>query len=95
MMDENSTSIFLEWYNFTMSLLNSRDNVTELLPTVFPPTPLPWQDLKDNFARPGYVILPTFLVIGLMGKFLDHRNNAVNGIPTFDITVHPDMLGAI
>ena len=69
-MDENSTSISLEWYNFTMSLLNATDNVTEVLSTVVPPTPSPWQDLKDNFARAGYVILPTFLVIGLMGNSL-------------------------
>ena len=70
-MPENFTTLLPELYNLTASWLNATtENVREVPTTIPAPSSLPWEQTKDNFYRAGYVILPTFLIVGLFGNSL-------------------------
>lgn len=68
-MVDNITAL-PDLYNLTTPWLNNSDNAT-LGPEELPqPKTIAWQHVSDNFYRANYVILPTFLVIGLFGNSL-------------------------
>ena len=50
--------------------LNVSENITEGLAGTLQPPAMSWGHVKDNFYKAEYVILPTFLVIGLFGNSL-------------------------